>query len=326
MRTAIPLTLLVTALASSLATSPAHARARVFVASYGDDANPCTFGSPCKTFQHAHDAVDAGGEVTAIDSAGFGPISISKSVTISSPDGVEAGIVPAAGGSAITINAGPTDTVVLRGLTLDGSGMAYNGIVFNSGGSLTITNCVVQNFLHNSASGLSGVGILIPPTSGTVNFAIRDTIVVNNDGNGILLFPPNGSGTVNVNGAIDHVTATGNAGDGISLYQFGAGGSVIASVSNSVASNNGARGIEVESGTGGTITVSIDSTNISGNHFSGVAAYAKSQVFLSRSVLTGNVHAYENNTSPNSFFTYSDNRLNNNGAPQGPLLIPATPQ
>src|SRR5215472_14476239 len=41
--------------------------------SYGDDANPCTFGSPCKTFQQAVNVVAAGGEVTAI-SAGFPPI------------------------------------------------------------------------------------------------------------------------------------------------------------------------------------------------------------------------------------------------------------
>src|SRR5215472_13571454 len=119
MRTAIPLTVLAAALTCSLASAPAYARARVFVASYGDDANPCTFGSPCKTFQHAHDVVDAGGEVTAIDSAGFGPINITKAVTITSPDGVEAGIVPPVNGTAITINAGTNDAIVLRGLTLN---------------------------------------------------------------------------------------------------------------------------------------------------------------------------------------------------------------
>src|SRR5215469_9841815 len=132
MRTATPLTVLATALACSLASVPAHARARVFVASYGNDTNPCTFGSPCKTFQQAVNVVDAGGEVTAIDSAGFGPININKAVTITSPDGVEAGIVPTAGGNAININAGPADAVVLRGLTLNGSGIGGNGIVLNS--------------------------------------------------------------------------------------------------------------------------------------------------------------------------------------------------
>ena len=127
MRIAIPLTVLATAFACSLATAPANARARVFVASYGNDANPCTFGSPCKTFQVAVNAVDAGGEVTAIDSAGFGPINITKAVTITSPDGVEAGIVPPVNGTAITINAGPTDEVQLRGLTINGSGTAAMG-------------------------------------------------------------------------------------------------------------------------------------------------------------------------------------------------------
>ena len=73
MRTQLPFALIATAFAFSLHAAPAQARARVFVASYGNDANPCTFGSPCKTFQVAVNNVDAGGEVTAIDSAGFGP-------------------------------------------------------------------------------------------------------------------------------------------------------------------------------------------------------------------------------------------------------------
>src|SRR3974390_3082983 len=95
MRTQLALAGIAIAFACSLFTAPAQAqRARTFVASYGNDSNPCTFGSPCKTFQQAVNVVAAGGEVTAIDSAGFGPINITKAVTITSPDGVEAGIVP----------------------------------------------------------------------------------------------------------------------------------------------------------------------------------------------------------------------------------------
>src|SRR6516165_9863844 len=149
MRARIPFALLAATLASSLFSVSAHARARVFVASYGNDANPCTFGSPCKTFQQAVNVVDPGGEVTAIDSAGFGPISITKAVTITSPDGVEAGIVPVAGGNAITIHAGSTDAIVLHGLTLNGSGVGANGIVFNSGASLSIADCAVRNMTGN---------------------------------------------------------------------------------------------------------------------------------------------------------------------------------
>src|SRR5580658_3587789 len=95
------LTLLVTVLVCLLPAAPAQAeRDRVFVASYGSDSNPCTFGSPCKTFQNAVNVVAAGGEVTAIDSAGFGPINITEAVTITSPPGVEAGIATPLNGSA----------------------------------------------------------------------------------------------------------------------------------------------------------------------------------------------------------------------------------
>ena len=204
MRTQLPFTLLATALACSLGTAPAQARARVFVASYGNDANPCTFGSPCKTFQHAHNVVDPDGEVTAIDGAGFGPINITKAVTITSPDGVEAGIVPAAGGNAINIDAGPTDAVVLRGLTLNGSGIAYNGVVFNSGGSLTITNCVVQNFVNNGNN--TGNGLLIQ-SAGAV---VLDHVVTNHNQSGIAV-----SGTPVV--TISNSIASNNSTFGIAL-------------------------------------------------------------------------------------------------------------
>jgi len=144
-------------------------RDRVFVASYGSDSNPCTFGSPCKTFQQAVNVVAVGGEVTAIDSAGFGPMTITQSVTITSPAGVEAGIQAPAGGNAITINA-PNATVTLRSLTLEGAGVAYDGIVFNSGSSLTVTDCVMQNF---AGSATAGNGILMQPASGALIRARR---------------------------------------------------------------------------------------------------------------------------------------------------------
>jgi hypothetical protein len=192
----VSLFMITAALACSTFARPAHAapaRDRVFVASYGNDSNPCTFGSPCKTFQHAHDVVAAGGEITAIDSAGFGPISITKAVTVTSPAGVEAGIVPVAGGNAITVNAQPTDAVVLRGLTLNGSGTAYNGIVFNAGASLTVSDCVLENFAFVDDQ-LAGIGIAIAPSSaGTFNIDINNTVITSSQGAGIFYDAPSGS-------------------------------------------------------------------------------------------------------------------------------------
>jgi len=111
MRTQLTLALLATTLACPLFAMPAQAqRARVFVSVNGNDANPCTGGSPCKTFQHAHDVVLAGGEISVLDTGGYGTIIISKAISIVAV-GVEASIATTSGQTAITIMAGTNDKV-----------------------------------------------------------------------------------------------------------------------------------------------------------------------------------------------------------------------
>ena len=219
MRTRIPLALLAATLASSLFSGSAHARARVFVASYGNDANPCTFGSPCKTFQHAHDVVDAGGEITAIDSAGFGPIIITKSVTITSPQGVEAGVVPASGGDAIIIGPSSSFIVTLRGLTLEGSGAGLNGIALASSvpGTVNIIGCIIKDF--------TGTGISITPSnSGIFGLVITDSYVLNNATNGIEINPQTSNTTVMFGIEKTNVNGNGTSGDNAGLLFNGSSG------------------------------------------------------------------------------------------------------
>ena len=326
MRTAIPLTVLATALACSLASVPAYARARVFVASYGDDANPCTFGSPCKTFQHAHDAVDAGGEVTAIDSAGFGPITINKAVTITSPDGVEAGIVAAAGGNAITITAAASDDIVLRGLTVDGAGVAFNGIVFISGGSLTVINCTLQNFLFNPAfnptNTPSGNGILMRPSSGSFHFAITNTIMSNNDSTGFFYIPPSGS-TATSNSVLDHVTALNSGASGIVYNTVSGGGATTFSITNSISSNSGADGFLLVTGTT-PMTGSVDNVTAS-NNGTGVLVQGVAKVTLSRSIVTANTsEGVHDGTSAHTFYTFGNNQIALNNPDNTTVLNNAT--
>jgi Right handed beta helix region len=142
-------TILLAAAASAFVAVPAYSapRDRVFVASYGTDTGNtiCSFTQPCRTFANAILNVAVGGEITAIDSAGFGPVTITQSVTITSPNGVEAGIVAVAGGAAITVN-GSAITVALRGLTLEGSGSGGYGVYVQQGSQLEIENCVVRDF------------------------------------------------------------------------------------------------------------------------------------------------------------------------------------
>src|SRR5262245_23455847 len=130
---------------------PAEAQfARTFVSSLGNDGNDCNRLTPCRTFQRAHDQTLALGEITVLDPGGYGAVTITKGISIIN-DGVgEAGALVSGGLNGITINAGPNGKVSLRGLTIKGIGFGGgNGIVFNSGNSLTIENCVVRNLSGN---------------------------------------------------------------------------------------------------------------------------------------------------------------------------------
>jgi hypothetical protein len=201
------LTLLVAVFTCGLLAAPAQAqRARVFVASYGSDSNPCTFGSPCKTFQHAHDVVADTGEITAIDSAGFGPLVITKGVTVTSPNGVEAGIAVPSGGTGITINTSTNASVTLRGLTLDGFFSGQNGIAWMAtgpGGELNIIDCVVKGFTND--------GIQVKPAFGAPaggGMLVSNSIVMDNFINGIEINPQNSSTEIIY--TIDRTTVSGN--------------------------------------------------------------------------------------------------------------------
>jgi hypothetical protein len=290
-------TLLVAVLTCGLFTAPAQAqRTRVFVASYGSDTNPCTFGSPCKTFQQAVNVVAANGEVTAIDSAGFGPIAIHKSVTITSPAGVEAGIVPVAHQAGIDINAGPTDKIILRGLTLNGTGVDQSvGIRLDAGGSLIIQNCVIENFESS--------GVLITPQSSST-FSVSDTQVLNNL-YGIYIQPSGGTnesiaGTV---GFLNHVDVEYNTVDGITANVAADQLLLLVNIDESVSANNGGAGV-ITTGSGFPgARVYMRTSNIYDNFGTGLSDSAThGSITITRSMIvqngldfTGSVTSYGDN-------------------------------
>jgi hypothetical protein len=224
--------LLAAALTCTQFTAPAQAtqRERVFVASYGSDANPCTFGSPCKTFGQAVSVVAAGGEVTAIDSAGFGSLNISKAITITGPAGVEAGIVVSGNTTGISVTAGPNDTVVLSGLTLEGGGSGGNGIAFKAGGRLEVINCTIRGF--------TGTGMYVQ-TPAPALVLVSNTVIADG-GYGVYLDPQTG-GTVQA--AFDHVTANNN---NTGIYINATNGTVESLIANSHLDNNFLAGVFIE--------------------------------------------------------------------------------
>src|SRR5206468_1534427 len=108
------------------------------VASYGLTANTalnCSIAKPCRQFSEAVGVTSLGGEVIVLDSAGYGPVTITQSVTITAPAGVYAGI-SVFSGTGVTVD-GTGIEVTLEGLTITGLG-GTDGIDFLHGATLKI--------------------------------------------------------------------------------------------------------------------------------------------------------------------------------------------
>jgi Divergent InlB B-repeat domain len=301
------------------ATFTTESLTRTFVSSSGVDDNPCTLAAPCATFARAYTLTQQKGIIAALDPGKYGPLTITGPITING-NGFAA-ITGTAAGNGITINAG-SGNVILTGLEVDGAGAAYNGIVFNSGESLTIDNCIVKDFVQGGSggTGASGNGVWIAPTSGTINFVIVNTIALDNAYAGILYGQPSGSAAAS--GVIDHVVATNNPGRGIDVDMLGgSSGSAAVTISNSVANNNGRSGIVAS---GSSYIVTLDHDEIS-NNATGVNVGANTNVLLSRSVITKNSNSGVSNSGTAGSST--DNRIYGNGTNiQGNALTDVQPR
>ena len=121
---------------------------RAYVASYGNDTNPCTVALPCRLLPAALNAVRDGGEIWTLDSANFnsGTVAITKSVSILAVPGQVASIVSLGGGYAITL---PTSgvTVALRNVlvTDNATNPGYGGIYITGNVTLSVEDCVFAN-------------------------------------------------------------------------------------------------------------------------------------------------------------------------------------
>jgi hypothetical protein len=130
-----------------LGLSEVHAQLdRTWVSPSGNDTNNCSINKPCRTFAGAIQKTNAGGEIVVQESGGFGPVTINKSITIDG-GGKYAGIQTPSGGDAITVQAGSSDVVVLRGLTINGLGTGAIGVDTTSSlSSLQVDSCVIKDF------------------------------------------------------------------------------------------------------------------------------------------------------------------------------------
>jgi hypothetical protein len=156
-------------------TSAVASAQRTFVASYGSPANTafnCSIANPCRAFSEAMSVTSVNGEVIVLDSAGYGAVTITQSVSIIAPPGIYGGI-SVFSGTGITVN-GSNIKVVLRGLTINGQG-GLSGIAFAQGAKLTIEDCEIAN--------MPGSGIIANAPNSIVT--VKNTVIRDNGGNGV---------------------------------------------------------------------------------------------------------------------------------------------
>jgi hypothetical protein len=124
---------------------PLAAAPRTFVsAATGLDTNPCTPTAPCRSFSAALAVTDADGEAIAVDSGGYGAVTVTQGVSLIAPDGVYAGLTPTVTFNGVRVSAGAAH-VVLRNLVIN-SGGGESGIRIDSVGHLYIAKCSISGF------------------------------------------------------------------------------------------------------------------------------------------------------------------------------------
>jgi hypothetical protein len=292
------LQMMIAFLACLLCANAAQAQAtRTWVSGVGDDANPCSRTAPCKTFAGAISKTAAGGEINCLDPAGFGAVTLTKSVTIDCHH-TEGGILNATV-NGIIINAGANDKIVLRGLDIVGTGSGLDAIRFSAGASLTVEDSAISGSQNGINVGLS---------TGTAQVQIKNSYIRNNSNVGI--FISNTGGIVNV--LVEKTVVSNNS---IGLL---ARNNARITTRESAYSGNSTTGILAEVQAGAQIAeVNVESCIISSN---GTGLSAGNNAVANQGVLrVANSFITHNGTGVTagngSAGTFSDNKLQGNTAP-----------
>lgn len=278
--------------AAILYATPAQAQAtRTWVSGVGDDVNPCSRTAPCKTFAGAISKTATCGEISVLDPAGFGAITITKSITINGT-GTLAGIL-AANVTGVIVNAPIGDTVILRDISINGACNGLNGIRYIQGKTLMVDHCWIYGFRGNPGRGID--------VALTNNGALKliDTIIENNLEDGIHITTTVGQ----VTATIDRCRIM-NCADGIEAVA-----NVRGAIRNTILNHNATSGIKTS---GASSILNIDDIFVSYSPI-GLQASASSSLRVSDSVIA------QNNTglSPNggTIDSFQGNSLMGNPTP-----------
>lgn len=205
---------------------------RTWVSGVGDDANPCSRTAPCKTFAGAISKTAACGEISVLDPGGFGAVTITKSITIDGT-GTLAGIL-ASLTTGIIVNAGATDVITIRGVSINGACNGIRGMNILQAKAVNVEDCVIFRFANE--------GILVNDSDGMA-LNIRNSVIRDNAGDGVSLTAAAGL----IKATLDNVRISGSGLNGLHVKQRAS-----LTARNSVVSNNTGNGVFVDAVTAGT--------------------------------------------------------------------------
>jgi hypothetical protein len=272
---------------------------RTWVSGTGDDVNPCSRTAPCKTFAGAISKTAEDGEISALDPAGFGTVTITKSITING-EGTLAGMTNAFTNGVI-VNADTIDVVILRNLSMNGTGTALDGVRILQAKSVQVDHCWIN--------GQASHGIEVAATS-TVNLKVNDTLIQDCGLDGIHVSTTSGQVVMSV----DNTRIQDCLSDGIEADDNVRGG-----IRNSVITHNTFAAIQTS---GSNSQLNLDRVYVSYSTV-GLQASAGSSVRVSDSVIAqnstginangGTIDSFQGNSfmgnTTNGAFTTTTNKL-----------------
>jgi parallel beta helix pectate lyase-like protein len=310
---------LMAVLAVGTVTDAAAAAQRTFVASTGHDTDACSLAFPCRSFDVAIAQTLLGGEVIVLDSAGYGPATISQPVSIIAPPGVYGGISVFTG-VGLTIAAGGGN-VTLRGLTINSvNPAATTGISFLAGTALYVDQVVVTNFptaglsasvgasssvfVTNSQFNDNGTGAAFTASAGTLTVSIDNSLFARNTTGASF-----GDGTA---GTVHGSTLNGGT-TGISVAPPTSAKTATIEVRDCTIADNSGVGVNAtQAGAASPLNlVSVVSSQVSGNATGVLVTGANSTAYVSDSTITRNATGV-NPASSGTIVSGGDNRLVNN--------------
>ncbi len=279
--------------------------ARTWVSGTGDDTSQCTADAPCQTFAAAMALTLPGGEIDALDPGDFGPVTITKSLSIVGGQDVVAAVSLASGGtSGVTIAAGANDVIELRGLVFDGfAGTGASGVVFTSGAKLNIEDCTFLGFPVGAITFSPGAG-----SAATAKMFVGGSNIFAS-GIGVVISPNAG---IAADAWLIDTNVDGNSGDGVVADGTGGGGPISVVMTNASIGPNAGNGVNAMSGAG-SVAFDISRSTIEANGLAGIrSSGASANVTADRSQISDNGVGLQS-TGGGSLLSYSNNQVMDNG-------------